>query len=230
VLGLPWLDDEHAFLHFGTTRVFTLHNGTALETQIEERRPECILMTYGKIQKLIRKTRRNKERNPEFYEILISPAAEQPAECHIGEELTAKQRENSRSLLYTDFPELLQPMDSPLVFKPTVGSSHRHNWPMKRPRLNILSHAKRAELKRQLKDAMDARLIRPNHNEFDSPILFVREAGGSLRLCIDYRGLTSLRVRTLTHFRVWMTPSMNSRTRIFTLILTSRLVLANSGA
>jgi hypothetical protein len=42
VLGLLWLDDEHAFLQYGTTRVFTLMEGTAVETQIEERRPECL--------------------------------------------------------------------------------------------------------------------------------------------------------------------------------------------
>jgi hypothetical protein len=28
VLGLPWLDDEHASLQFGTTHVFTLMDGT----------------------------------------------------------------------------------------------------------------------------------------------------------------------------------------------------------
>jgi hypothetical protein len=39
------------------------------------------------------------------------------------------------------------------------------------------------------KDAMDTTLIRPSHSEFGSPILFVRKAYGSLRLCIDYRGL-----------------------------------------
>jgi hypothetical protein len=32
-------------------------------------------------------------------------------------------------------------------------------------------------------------LIRPIHNEFGSPTLFVRKANGSLRLCVDYRGL-----------------------------------------
>jgi hypothetical protein len=39
------------------------------------------------------------------------------------------------------------------------------------------------------KDAMEADLIRPNHSEFGSSILFVRKAYGSVRLCIDYRGL-----------------------------------------
>jgi hypothetical protein len=36
---------------------------------------------------------------------------------------------------------------------------------------------------------MDVGLIRPNHREFGSPILFVRKVYGSLRLCITYRGL-----------------------------------------
>jgi predicted aspartyl protease len=39
IMGLPWLDDEHASLQFGSTRVFTLMDGTAFETTLEERRP-----------------------------------------------------------------------------------------------------------------------------------------------------------------------------------------------
>jgi hypothetical protein len=35
VMGLPWLDGEHASLLFGTTRVFTLMDGLAMETQLE---------------------------------------------------------------------------------------------------------------------------------------------------------------------------------------------------
>jgi hypothetical protein len=39
---------------------------------------------------------------------------------------------------------------------------------------------------------VDAGLVRPSYNEFGSPILFVRKADGSLRLCIDYRGLNEV--------------------------------------
>jgi hypothetical protein len=60
---------------------------------------------------------------------------------------------------------------------------------MKRQRLNRLSPAKRAEVNRQLKDAVDAGSIRPIYSEFGSPILVLRKVNGSLRLCIDYRGL-----------------------------------------
>jgi hypothetical protein len=82
-------------------------------------------------------------------------------------------------------------MDSPNV---------RRHWdhsidtagPMKRHRLNIFSPAGRAELNRRLKDVVEVSLIRPSHNEFGSPILIVRKADGSLRLCIDYRGLSEV--------------------------------------
>jgi hypothetical protein len=63
---------------------------------------------------------------------------------------------------------------------------------MKRQRLKRLSHAERAELNRQLKDAMEAGLIRPIHSELGSPVLYVRKNDGSKRLCIDYRGLNEV--------------------------------------
>jgi hypothetical protein len=142
VLGLPWLDDEHASLYFGTTSVLALMDGTPVETLVEERRPECLPMSFDKIQKLMWKTRRSKGRNAEFYVIDISQAAEQPTEFHVGEELTAEQRENFRSLLYDEFPELLQPINSLQVSRqwdhPIDTTS-----PMKRKCLNILSRAER---------------------------------------------------------------------------------------
>jgi hypothetical protein len=88
IMGLPWLDDDHASLQFDSTRVFTLMDGTAMETTLEERRPEFLLLST-KVQKLMRKTRRNKGRHAEFYVIEFTSAAEQPTNFHTGEELTA---------------------------------------------------------------------------------------------------------------------------------------------
>jgi hypothetical protein len=88
----------------------------------------------------MRKTRRSRGRHAEFYVIELTSAAEQPTDFHTGEELTAKQRDNFWSLLYDDFPELLQPVDSPLVSRKwdhpieTIG-------PMRRQRLKRLSPA-----------------------------------------------------------------------------------------
>jgi hypothetical protein len=89
ILGLPWLDDEHASLQFGSTRVFTLMDGTVVETTLEERRLECLLLSSTKVQKLMRKTRRSRGRHAEFYVIELTSAADQPTDFHTGEELTA---------------------------------------------------------------------------------------------------------------------------------------------
>jgi hypothetical protein len=148
-------------------------------------------MSFGKAQKLMRKTRRSKGRNAEFFVISVTQAAEQPAEFHNGEELTAKQHELFRTLLYDVFPELLQHVDSPHVSR---------QWdhpidivdPMKRKRHQRLSYAECVDLKRQLKGAVEACLIRPSHTEFGSPILFVRKTDGSLRLYMKYRGLNEV--------------------------------------
>jgi hypothetical protein len=86
---------------------FTLMDGKTVETQLEERRHECLLLSYTKVQKLMRKTRCSMGRNAEFYVIELTSAAVKSTEFHTREELTANQRKNFQSLLYDDFPELL---------------------------------------------------------------------------------------------------------------------------
>jgi hypothetical protein len=89
--------------------------------------------------------------------------------------LIVEQRESFRSLLYDDFPELLQPVDSPHVNR-QWDHPIQSTGIMKRHRLNILALAERVELNRQLKDVVEDGLIRPSHSEFGSPILSVRKA------------------------------------------------------
>jgi hypothetical protein len=139
----------------------------------------------------MRKTRRSRGCNPEFYVIEVTPPVDQPTEFHTGAEVSAEQHANFRSLLYDDFPELMQPINSPHVSR-QWNHPIEHVGPMKSQRLKILSHDERAKLNRQLKDALGDSLIRPNYSEFGSPILFVRKAYGSLRLCIDYHALNEV--------------------------------------
>jgi hypothetical protein len=124
--------------------------------------------------------------------INATPSLGQPAEFHTKEELFTRQRNDFRTLLYGDFPELLQHEGSPHVSRQWNHPIETF-VPMKRQRLHRLSYAEHADLNRQLKDAVEATLIRPIRNELDSRIPFVRKAYGSLRLCIpqciDYRGL-----------------------------------------
>jgi hypothetical protein len=75
----------------------------------------------------------------------VTQATNQPTEFYTGEELTADQRENFRSLLYDVFPELVQHVDSPHVSR-QWDHPIETTGPVKRQRLNRLSPAERAEL------------------------------------------------------------------------------------
>jgi hypothetical protein len=55
-----------------------------------------------------------------------------------------------------------------------------------------MPRAEREELNRQLKDAVGVGLVRRSRSGLVSPVLFVREAGGSPRLCIDYISLNEV--------------------------------------
>jgi adenine-specific DNA methylase len=85
------------------------------EVQKEDLRLECLLMSFVKVQKHIRKMCRSRGRNAEFHVIYGTPIAEHAAEFRTGEELTANQLKDFRKLVYDDFLELMQPMDSPHV-------------------------------------------------------------------------------------------------------------------
>ncbi|GBG59358.1 hypothetical protein CBR_g38386 [Chara braunii] len=59
-------------------------------------------------------------------------------------------------------------------------------------RLSILEVT---ELKRQLEELLRLGFIKPSNSPWGAPVLFARKADGTLRLCIDYRGLNRYTVK-----------------------------------
>jgi transposase InsO family protein len=55
-----------------------------------------------------------------------------------------------------------------------------------------LSIAELDELKKQLDDLLSKKLIKPSTSPYGAPVLFVKKADGSLRMCVDYRGLNRI--------------------------------------
>nr|GEY79192.1 putative reverse transcriptase domain-containing protein [Tanacetum cinerariifolium] len=51
------------------------------------------------------------------------------------------------------------------------------------------------ELSNQLKELQEKGFIRPSHSPWGTPVLFVKEKGGSLIMCIDYRELNKLAIK-----------------------------------
>ncbi|GBG82271.1 hypothetical protein CBR_g34555 [Chara braunii] len=58
-----------------------------------------------------------------------------------------------------------------------------------------LSIPKAMELKRQLEELLRLGFIKPSNSPWGAPVLFAHKADGTLRLCIDYRGLNRYTVK-----------------------------------
>ena len=58
-----------------------------------------------------------------------------------------------------------------------------------------MSPAELTECRRQLGKYLSMGWIRPSSSPFGAPVIFVRKKDGSLRMCIDYRGLNAATVR-----------------------------------
>ncbi|GBG59900.1 hypothetical protein CBR_g66705 [Chara braunii] len=64
-----------------------------------------------------------------------------------------------------------------------------------RGRIYRMSPAELDELRRQPKELTEKGWIRPSTSPYGAPVLFVPKKGGTLRMCIDYRGLNAITVK-----------------------------------
>ena len=66
--------------------------------------------------------------------------------------------------------------------------------PVSRPSYR-LSVSEASEVERQLADYLQRGFIRPSNSPWASPILLVKKKDGSMRMCVDYRGLNALTIK-----------------------------------
>ena len=101
--------------------------------------------------------------------------------------------------LLHNYSDILPPSDQPTPYPPSRSIDHAIDLlpgarPPNRP-IYSMSQDELSELKRQLSDLLDRKLIRPSTSPFGAPILFVRKKDGGLRLCVDYRALNAISVK-----------------------------------
>ena len=95
-----------------------------------------------------------------------------------------------RDVMPTELPKTLPPkreVDHKIDLVPNAEPPARAPYRMAPPELE--------ELRRQLKELLDAGYIRPSKAPYGAPVLFQKKHDGSLRMCIDYRALNKLTVK-----------------------------------
>jgi hypothetical protein len=99
------------------------------------------------------------------------------------------------SIIYDEFPDVF-PASLPAGLPPDRGDAMRIETdptadPPYKPVIR-LSIAELDELRKQLDDLLAKKFIKPSTSPYGAPVLFVKKADGSLRMCVDYRGLNRI--------------------------------------
>ena len=59
-----------------------------------------------------------------------------------------------------------------------------------------MSASELRELKKQLEELLEKRFIRPSVSLWGAPVLLVKKKDGSMRLCVDYRQLNKVTIKS----------------------------------
>ena len=193
ILGIPGLKalDVQLNVPDGVAVV----RGDAVPCTSEPRRVACEVISPNKLAKLCRKaarvtsTGRAATNVGTFFLCTLQPAA--PSVDDITTDFGPDFDERVKAVV-REFPTVTADFEG---LPPSRGAlDHRVELTgePRRQRRNRLSVAEHEELRRQCTDLFKQGRVRVSNSPFAAPIVLVRKPDGSMRMCVDYRGMNSV--------------------------------------
>ena len=177
ILGMDWLSKNNALLHCKDALLtFQDSHGEKATISGTRGKPKLHLVTATKLLKGYRKKQM-------VYAVKLNPI-EKSSEHPLPESLS-----DFEDVFPEELTELPPPRDIDHAIELLPGAQPVARRPYK------MSVPEAAELKEQLTQLIEQGFIRPSVSPWSTPVLFNRKKDGTLRLCIDYRGLNQVTIK-----------------------------------
>ena len=189
ILGLP--AQKHMEMTINPSKNAVFIAGEEVSCVQEPRRVACNLIDDNALAKLVKKATRAKTPIADFFVVEIKEAVEEAAiKSDFGPEFDEKLQK-----LVDEY----QDVTAEFVGLPPSRGEHDHSIKLTgeppRQRRSRLSHPEFEELKRQCTEYFAHGRVRVSTSPYAAPVILVRKADGSMRLCVDYRGLNTYTVK-----------------------------------
>jgi transposase InsO family protein len=188
ILGFPWMAQTHAKFDYDRRSLICQINGSECEFSLDGMNA---VQTISK--KELKKDLKDGMVQGVFHVAIVSTGRQ-------TEEAPERMHERS---IHSELMELIRQYPDVFPEKPKLIGAPEPRLRLTQPAMRIdtgdaapiklpyykMGPADQDELKRQLKELIDAKLVRPSISPWGAPVLFVTKKNGSKRLCIDYRAL-----------------------------------------
>jgi len=193
ILGKPWLTTINPLINWRNNDLHFTHNGKPVLWRCRGAHANSITFrTQGKLLSHLH-----------FHSLAAQPGNS----VYLALVKIAKQTNNNdkptipllspdiHKIVYDEFPDVF-PSTLPSGLPPDRGDAMKIETdpvadPPFRPVIR-LSIAELDELRKQLDDLLGKGFIKPSTSPYGAPVLFVKKKDGSLRMCVDYRGLNRI--------------------------------------
>ena len=206
ILGMSWLYRHNPVIDWRAGTISFVHGTSSVVLQPSSSSSSVPLKqsTAGLNLITIKQLEKQKRQGKIEYACLVYPETIQEAtslhsiNASTSSSASADPLEDARREVLERWPQVF-PDELPAGLPPSREVDHKIELipgatPANRPTFR-LSEWELGELKKQLEELVKAGFIRPSKSPWGAPILFVKKKDGSMRMCVDYRGLNNLTIK-----------------------------------